>query len=452
MADVAVTEVVEVVTVAETVVAVTVTDSGSPGTPGPAIELQASSTHIQYRIVGEPTWINLVALSELEGPEGQGVPTGGTAGQKLVKVNGVDFNTQWADDTGGGVWGEITGTLSAQTDLQSALDAKALSSRTVNGHPLTSDVTVSKSDVGLGSVDNTADTAKPVSTLQAAADAAVLSSAQSYADGKVADNLTASTTVAPSKSAVNTALGLKVTANAAITPATKTKLTYDAAGLVTSGADATTADIADSSNKRYVTDAQLTTIGNTSGTNTGDNATNSQYSGLVSNATHTGDATGATALTVVALNGVNLAGLATGVLKNTTGTGVPSIATGADLPAMSATVGGAVPTPPNNTTTFLRGDGTFAAPVAAVSGAVRQVSFGTGAFNTTLAVADATITASDSVLCSIVSGSTMTAEEAAIQSVTASAIITAGVGYTIHCAAPLGAIGTIGVIALKLGV
>ena len=29
---------------------------------------------------------------------------------------------------------------------------------------------------------------------------------------------------------------------------------------------------------------------------------------------------------------------------------------------MSATVGGAVPTPPNNTTTFLRGDGTFAAP------------------------------------------------------------------------------------------
>lgn len=34
----------------------------------------------------------------------------------------------------------------------------------------------------------------------------------------------------------------------------------------------------------------------------------------------------------------------------------------ADLPAMTATVGGAVPTPPNNTTTFLRGDGTFAAP------------------------------------------------------------------------------------------
>lgn len=50
----------------------------------------------------------------------------------------------------------------------------------------------------------------------------------------------------------------------------------------------------------------------------------------------------------------------TGIVKNTTTTGVLSIAVNSDLPAMSATVGGAVPTPPNNTTTYLRGDGTFA--------------------------------------------------------------------------------------------
>lgn len=62
----------------------------------------------------------------------------------------------------------------------------------------------------------------------------------------------------------------KVTKNSSITGATKTKITYDSKGLVTSGTDATTADIADSSNRRYVTDAQLTVIGNTSGTNTGD--------------------------------------------------------------------------------------------------------------------------------------------------------------------------------------
>ena len=61
-----------------------------------------------------------------------------------------------------------------------------------------------------------------------------------------------------------------VAGNSAITGATKTKITYDSKGLVTAGADATTADIADSTNKRYVTDAQLVVIGNTSGTNTGD--------------------------------------------------------------------------------------------------------------------------------------------------------------------------------------
>ena len=61
-----------------------------------------------------------------------------------------------------------------------------------------------------------------------------------------------------------------VVANTAITGATNTKITYDAKGLVTSGAAATTADIADSSNARYCTDAQKTVIGNTSGTNSGD--------------------------------------------------------------------------------------------------------------------------------------------------------------------------------------
>lgn len=61
--------------------------------------------------------------------------------------------------------------------------------------------------------------------------------------------------------------------NTAITGATKTKITYDANGLITSGADATTADIADSTNKRYVTDAQLVVLGNTSGTNSGNETT-----------------------------------------------------------------------------------------------------------------------------------------------------------------------------------
>jgi hypothetical protein len=87
--------------------------------------------------------------------------------------------------TGGTAWGDITGTLSAQTDLQSALDGK-------------------------------------------------------------------------------------VDENAGITGATKTKITYDAKGLVTAGADATTADIPDSLNKRYLSDSEQVVLGNTSGTNSGD--------------------------------------------------------------------------------------------------------------------------------------------------------------------------------------
>jgi hypothetical protein len=107
--------------------------------------------------------------------------TGATNGQ-VLKFNGTIWTAQ--TDLNSGVWGSITGTLSSQTDLQSALDGK-------------------------------------------------------------------------------------VDENATITGATKTKITYDAKGLVTSGADATTADIAASTNKNYVTDAQLTVIGNTSGTNSG---------------------------------------------------------------------------------------------------------------------------------------------------------------------------------------
>lgn len=75
--------------------------------------------------------------------------------------------------------------------------------------------------------------------------------------------------------------------------------------------------------------------GTSSGTNTGDNSPNSLYSGLVTNATHTGDATGATALTVKGINGVLLSTLGTGILKNTTGTGVPSIAGAADFPILN---------------------------------------------------------------------------------------------------------------------
>lgn len=102
------------------------------------------------------------------------------------------------------------------------------------------------------------------------------------------------------KSQVDTSLSSKVDSNTAITGATKTKVTYDAKGLVTNGADATTADIADSTNKRYVTDAQLTVIGNTSGTNTGDETTatiKSKLSITTLSGSNTGDQTSIAGIT-----------------------------------------------------------------------------------------------------------------------------------------------------------
>jgi hypothetical protein len=83
-----------------------------------------------------------------------------------------------------------------------------------------------------------------------------------------------------------------VVKNTPITGATKTKITYDEKGLVTIGTDATTADIADSTNRRYVTDAKLVVLNNTTNNNSGDNAVNSLYSGLASSKQNTLSGTG----------------------------------------------------------------------------------------------------------------------------------------------------------------
>lgn len=88
-------------------------------------------------------------------------------------------------------------------------------------------------------------------------------------DSVAGDNKKVTAGTLPVSTATQTALNAKVNSNSAITGDTKTKITYDSKGLVTAGADATTADINDSTDRRYVTDAQLVVIGNTSGTNTG---------------------------------------------------------------------------------------------------------------------------------------------------------------------------------------
>jgi len=216
------------------------------------------------------------------------VPVGGSVGQVLAKVDSLNFNTEWvaAAEGGGGSWGSISGTLSDQTDLQSALGGKADS---------------------LGADDN-------------------------YVTDAEVTKLT----------------GIEASATADQT-----------------GAEIKAAYEAEADTNAY-TDAEKVIVGNTSGTNTGDqtipvstvdfdpvgtdnsdnNAVNTLYSGLVSytdadavalntakvtNATHTGDVTGATSLTIAA-GAVDIA------MLSATGTA--------------------------DATTYLRGDNTWATPAS----------------------------------------------------------------------------------------
>lgn len=229
---------------------------------------------------------------------GRLIPAGGTTGQGIIKSSNTDYDIEWSDTAGGGgaTWGSITGTLSDQTDLDTALDNKqpldaeltaiagltsaadkapyftgsgtaALADLTTFGRNLIDDADASaaRTTLGLGTAATSAtgDFAAAVHT-HAIGDVTGL---QTAIDGKAA---TSHTHAISDVTGLQTALDGKVDENAAITGATKTKVTYDTKGLVTAGADATTADIADSLNRRYVTDAQQTVIGNTSGTNTGD--------------------------------------------------------------------------------------------------------------------------------------------------------------------------------------
>jgi hypothetical protein len=112
--------------------------------------------------------------------------------------------------------------------------------------------------------------------------------------------------------------------NSAIAGATKTKITYDTKGLITVGADATTADIAPSTDKNYITDIQLALLNVTSGTNTGDQTT------IVGNA-----GTASKLATPININNIPFDGSADITIAvdagNLTGTALNSAITGSSL-------------------------------------------------------------------------------------------------------------------------
>lgn len=99
----------------------------------------------------------------------------------------------------------------------------------------------------------------------------------------------------------------------------------------------------------------------------------------VSNVTHTGDVTDTSGvLTVNKINGVSMAGLATGIVKNTTGTGAPSIAIAADFPTLNQNTTGNAATA--TSATNLAGGSAGAVPYQTGSGTTAMLAAGTAGY------------------------------------------------------------------------
>jgi hypothetical protein len=102
----------------------------------------------------------------------------------------------------------------------------------------------------------------------------------------------------------------------------------------------------------------------------------------VENKIHTGDVTDASGvLTVKKINGVLMESLATGIVKNTTGTGVPSIAVAADFPTLNQnTTGNAATATTATTATNIAGGAAGAVPYQTGSGTTALLGAGTAGY------------------------------------------------------------------------
>lgn len=161
-------------------------------------------------------------------------PTSCTVGGGTKRIQCMDTGTAWVpfdSSAGGGAWGSITGTLSNQTDLQSALDGKSASTHNHNGTyepAFASGIaaqyfrgdktwqTLDKSAVGLGNVDNTSDASKPVSTATQTALDGKAAVSHGHAESEITNLTTDLAAKVPTSRAVN---GHALTADVTVTAA-----------------------------------------------------------------------------------------------------------------------------------------------------------------------------------------------------------------------------------------
>jgi hypothetical protein len=110
--------------------------SGQNGANGKNIELQESATHIQWRLVGEINWINLVALADLTGPEGPQGETGsdGLSAYQIAVLHGfVGTEQQWLDSIASTLGAIFTGEVKFNKTVEQPCYANTFSaSKTIN--------------------------------------------------------------------------------------------------------------------------------------------------------------------------------------------------------------------------------------------------------------------------------------------------------------------------------
>ena len=147
-----------------------------------------------------------------------GIETGGVVEEYWWESGTADGDLV-AKGGGGGTWGSITGTLSNQTDLQSALDGKeATITATTSADYYRGDktfATLDKAAVGLSNVDNTSDANKPIST-----------ATQTALDGKQATITGAATTIDTEDLTASRALVSDGSGKVAVSDVTSTELGY----------------------------------------------------------------------------------------------------------------------------------------------------------------------------------------------------------------------------------
>lgn len=179
------------------------------------------------------------------------VPSGGTTNQILAKNSNSDYDLKWQTPAGGGDMTKAvydpTGKNASAFNQDNMIDGTTNKNYTATEQSKLSGIA---SGATAGADWNTNVSNKP--TLGTASTKNIPATGNASAtevvygsDTRLSDSRTPVTHshVEGDITNLTTDLGNKVTANAGITGATKTKITYDAKGLVTAGADATASDV-----------------------------------------------------------------------------------------------------------------------------------------------------------------------------------------------------------------